>query len=152
MFIPYLRAICLTFILSLSATATFSEIYKWNDTNGQVNYSQQAPINLPYIIIEVPPPPAIDPNIAQKEIDELIKQQEAEEQLRLEQQNQQKIAADEQANREKNCEIAQQQLQKYQNNPGRRILDADGNAIRLTEEERQQKILESQENVTKYCQ
>lgn len=152
MFIPHLRLVCLTFMLSLFATAAFAEIYKWVDEDGQTHYSQQAPRDIPATVIKTPPPPAIDPNIAQQQVDDLIQQQESEEKMGLEQQNQQKIAAENKADQEKNCNIAQQQLQQYQNNPGRRIMDADGNVTRLTEEERQQKIKEAQENVTKYCQ
>jgi hypothetical protein len=152
MFIPHLRLVCLTFMLSLFATAAFAEIYKWVDENGQTHYSQQAPRDIPATVIKTPPPPAIDPNIAQQQVDELITQQEAEDQVQLEQQNQQKIEAEKVADQQKNCEIAKQQLEQYQNNPGRRIMDADGNLTRLAEEERQQKTQESQENVTKYCQ
>ncbi len=151
MFIPHLRLVCLTFMLSLFATATFAEIYKWVDENGQTHYSQQAPRDIDATVIKTPPPPTIDPNIAQQQVDELIKQQEAEEQMRLEQRNQQHIAADKQIAQEENCKAAQQQLQEYQNNPGRRVMDADGNVTHLAEEVRQQKIQESQENVTIYC-
>ena len=152
MVIPHLRLICLTFMLSLFATAAFAEIYKWVDGNGQTHYSQQAPRDIPTTVIKTPPPPAIDPNIAQQQVDELITQQEADEQMSLEQQEQQKMKAEKLATQQSNCKIAQQQLVQYQNNPGRRIMDADGNVTRLAEEERQQKIQESQENVTKYCQ
>lgn len=152
MFIPHLRLVCLTFILSLFATVTFAEIYKWVDENGQTHYSQLAPRDVAATVIKTPPPPAIDSNAAQQQVDELIQQQETEAQIRLEQQNQQKIEAENLANKERNCNIAQKQLQQYQNNPGRRTIDADGNVSRITEEERQQKIQEAQENVTKYCQ
>jgi hypothetical protein len=152
MFIPHLRLVCLTFMLSLFASAAFAEIYKWVDENGQTHYSQQAPRDIPATVIKTPPPPAIDPNIAQQQVDALITQQEADEQMSLEQQEQQQIAAEKLATQQSNCKIAQQQLEQYQNNPGRRIMDADGNVTRLAEEERQQKIQESQENVTKYCQ
>tara|TARA_R110000772_G_scaffold13567_1_gene40081 strand:- start:1194 stop:1652 length:459 start_codon:yes stop_codon:yes gene_type:complete len=152
MFIPYLRLVCLTFILSLFATATFAEIYKWVDENGQTHYSQQAPRDIQATVITSPPPPVVDSTAAQQEIDALIKQQTSDEQLSLEQQNQQQNDEEKKDNKDKNCKIAQQQLEEYQNNPGRRIMDADGNVTRLTEEERQQKIQESQENVTTYCQ
>jgi hypothetical protein len=152
MFIPHLRLVCLTFMLSLFATAAFAEIYKWVDKKGKTHYSQQAPQDNAAILIKTPPPPAIAPNAAQQQIEELIQQQESEDQMRLEQRNQQKFAAENLANQQRNCKIAQQQLQQYQNNPGKRIMDADGNVTRLAEEERQEKIQESQENVTKYCQ
>tara|TARA_R110002153_G_scaffold107109_3_gene246773 strand:+ start:28469 stop:28930 length:462 start_codon:yes stop_codon:yes gene_type:complete len=153
MFIPHLRLVCLTFILSsLIATATFAETYKWVDKNGQINYSQQAPRNITATKIKDPLPPAMDPNAAQQQIDELINQQDSEDQTRLEQQNKNKIEAENEANQETNCNTAQQQLQQYQNNPGRKAIDADSNVTRLTEEERQQKIQELQKNVSKYCQ
>ncbi|HDY85644.1 hypothetical protein LCGC14_1169020 [marine sediment metagenome] len=153
MFIPHLRLICLTFVLSsLFATTSFAEIYKWIDKDGQINYSQQAPQGVTATIIKAPPPPAIDPNAAQQKIDQLITQQESDEQMRLEQQNQQKVEAKNELIQQQNCTIAQQQLEQYQNNPGRRLIDADGNATRITEEERQKKIEELQKNVTEYCQ
>lgn len=152
MFIPDLRVVCLTFILSLFASATFAEIYKWSDQNEQINYSQQAPKNLPYTIIEIRQPPVIDPTIAQKQIDDLIKQQEAEEKVRLDETTKQESDADKQKRFEENCLIAKDNLLKYQNNPGRRMIDEQGNVTRPTEEERQQKIQESQDNVNKYCQ
>lgn len=153
MFIPYPRRLCLTFILSLLfATATFADTYKWVDKDGQINYSQQAPRNVTATIIKAPAPPAIDPNAAQQQIDELINQQHSAEQMRSEQHNQKKIEAQNKVNQESNCKIAQQQLQQYQNNPGSKSIDADGNVTRLTEDERQQKIQESQKNIIKYCQ
>lgn len=152
MFIPYLRLVCLAFILSsLFTTTAFAEIYKWLDKNGQTHYSQQAPRGIPSTLIKAPPPPALNPDIAQQHIDELINQQQTEDQLRLEQKNQQRAEAENETNLETNCNTAQQQLQQYQNNPGRKSIDADGNVTRLTEEERQQQIQELQEKVTKYC-
>lgn len=154
MFIPHLRLVCLTFILSsLFATALLAEteIYKWLDKDGQTNYSQQAPLGIPSTLMKAPPPPAMDPNVAQQKLDELIGEQKAEEQIALEQQHQQQNEEENQDIQQKNCDIAQKQLQQYQDNPGRRMIDAEGNVTRLTEDERQQKIKESQENVTKYC-
>jgi hypothetical protein len=153
MFIPHLRLVCLTFILStLFTTATFAETYKWVDKDGQTHYSQQAPRDITATIIKDPSPPAIDPDAAQQQIDQLINQQDSEAQLRLEQQNQKEVEAVNEANKQRNCNKAKKQLQQYQNNPGRRAIDADGNVSRLAEEERQKKIQESQASITKYCQ
>lgn len=152
MFIPDIRVVCLTFILSLFASAAFAEIYKWSDQNEQINYSQQAPPNIPYTIVKILPPPPIDPNVAQKEIDELIKSQEAEEKVSLDEATQKESEAEKQKRFEENCLIAKDNLLKYQNNPGRRMIDEQGIVTKPTEEERQQKIKESQDNVNKYCQ
>lgn len=152
MFIPYLRVTCLTFVISFFATATFADIYKWIDENGETHYTQQAPQGISSTSIKTPPPPTLDPKIAQQQVDELIQQQESDDELRLEAKKQIKVEAENKINQEKNCSIAQQKLQQYQDNPGRRISDEQGNVTRLTEEERQQKIQESQDNVNTYCQ
>jgi hypothetical protein len=151
MFIPYLPVACLTFVLSLLATVTLADTYKWIDDNGDTHYTQQAPHGISSTIIKAPPPPTIDPNLAQKQVDKLIQQQQSEDELRLKAKKQSKVDANNNAKQQKNCGIAQQQLQQYQDNPGRRTFDSKGNATMPTEEQRQQKIVESQKKINKYC-
>ena len=152
MFIPYLRLSCLAFVLFFFANNSYGDVYKWIDKDGQVHYSQQPPAGQQAEMIKAPPPPAIDPAKAQKEIDTLIKQQSSQE---SEQQDQNKQLAQEQerANQlEKNCEAAKYNLQQYKDNPGRRLMDDKGNVTRPTEEDRQQKIRESEQKVKEFCQ
>lgn len=151
MFIPYLPVACLTFILSLWATATYADTFKWIDENGDIHYTQQVPRGISSTIIKAPPPPTIDPNIAQKKVDKLIQHQQSENEIRLQANKRTKAKANKNANQQQNCSIAQQQLQQFQDNPGRRTLDSQGNATMPTEQQRQQKIQESQKNITKYC-
>ncbi len=151
MFIPYLRFVCLTFVLSVFSCVSFAEVYKWTDKNKQINYSQQPPANVPYSIIGVSQHPASDPNVSQKSVDDLIKQHQAEEKIRLDKAMKEESDADRKKRFEENCVIAKDNLLKYQNNPGRRMIDAQGNVTRPTEEERQQKIKDSQDNVNLYC-
>ena len=151
MFIPYLRLSCLAFVLFFFAANSYADVYKWLDDDGQVHYSQQPPPGQQAEMIKAPPPPAIDPAKAQQEIDTLIEQQKAEEQT---QQDQNKKSAQEQEREnqlEKNCQAAKQNLQAYQDNPGRRLMDDKGNVTRPTEEDRQQKIRESQQKVKEFC-
>ena len=75
MFIPYLRRSCLTFVLLAFATASFADIYKWVDADGQTHYGQQAPQDQQSKLIKAPLPPAINPADAQKSVDSLMKQQ-----------------------------------------------------------------------------
>ena len=151
MFIPHLRHSCLTFVLFVFATASFADIYKWVDTEGQTHYGQQAPQDQDVELIKAPPPPAIAPDDAQKSVDTLIEQQAKatkEKQERLEKAN---AEAEQEAIRKENCRIAQYNLQQYQNNPNRRVMDADGNVTRPPEEERQSKIVEFQQLVKDNC-
>jgi len=151
MFIPYLRAFCLTFIFICFSSASFADVYKWVDNKGDTHYSEQAPNGQETQVIK-PPPPAVDPAQAQKEVDILIEKQQG---IYEDQQEQRKIAADNKAKQQelkKYCQVARQNLATYQNNPGRRIINPDGTVIGPNENLRQQKITSLQADITKYCQ
>lgn len=152
MFIHYLRLSCLAFVLFFFTVNSYADIYKWIDDNGQVHYSQQLPPGQQADIIKAPPPPAIDPAKAQQEIDTLIEQQKANEQVSEDKTIQSEKEQKRARQIEKNCKAAKQNLKSYQDNPGRRLMDEHGNVTRPTEEERQQKIRESQQKVKEFCQ
>ena len=150
MFIPYLRHACLIFVLFLTSPS-FADIYKWVDSNGQIHYSQLMPVDQNYELIRAPAPPAINPADAQKSVDSLMKQQadaDKEKQERLEKAKENAVV---EATRKENCRIAQHNLQQHQNNPNRRVMDAEGNVTRPAEEERQNKIAEFQQHIKDYC-
>jgi len=151
MFIPYLRAFCLTFIFICFSSASFAEVYKWVDDKGETHYSEQAPRGQKTKVIK-PPPPAVAPAQAQKEVDMLIEKQQG---IYEEQQEQRKIAADNKVKQQelKNyCQVSRQNLATYQNNPGRRLVKADGTVIGPDEDLRQQKIASLQADIAKHCQ
>jgi len=152
MVIPDLKQLCLVLATLLVSVSVHAEIYKWVDENGQTHYSQQPPASGEAQVVDVPPPPPIDPDTAQEEVDQLIEQQQAAEEAEQEAQQQAEEEAAQQAIREENCRIARQNLTQYENNPGRRVVDEEGNVTRLVEEERQQKMLEFQEQIDLYCQ
>lgn len=153
MFIQYLRHGCLFIALYLIINPVYAEAFKWKDTDSVTQYTQQAPSDgSPYEIIQTPPPPAVDPNEAQKEIDTLIEQQNGTYEAK---QEERRLAQEKEAQEQKLaefCRVSRHNLQEYQNNPGRQMIDADGNVTRPTEEERQQKIAEIQQQLTEHCQ
>lgn len=151
MFIPYLRLSCLAFVLFFFAINSYGDVYKWIDEDGQVHYSQQAPTGQQTEMIKAPPPPAIDPAKAQKEIDVLIEQQKTAEQSQQDQNKQSEQEQEQEHQLEMNCQAAKKNLQAYEDNPGRRLMDSDGNVTRPTEEDRQQKIKEHQQKVKEFC-
>ncbi len=141
---------CLFLTLSYPL-GTQAVIYKWKN-NGIITYSQQKPTDQPYEIVNEPPPPSVDPQQAQKEIQELIeKQQGIYEQKQREREEARKKAEKEKKRREY-CRISRHNLKLYENNPGRRMLDADGNIVAPNEEQRQQKIAEIKQRLAEYCQ
>lgn len=150
MFIPHLRVCCLALLCSLPFLVQ-AEIYKWTDENGQVNYTQQPPADRPAEQIEAPPPPPIDPEKAQQQVEELIESQEAADAAEAERQQAEQAAEAAEQMREENCQTARNNLEQYQNNPGRRVMNADGEVTRPTEEERQEKIAEYQQQVDEFC-
>jgi hypothetical protein len=145
------RQLCLAILAMSLSFSVHAQIYTWVDENGQTHYSQQPPASGEAETIDVPLPPPIDQEQAQQEVDELIEQQQASETAAEEAQQEQQSEAERQAAIEQNCATAQSNLQLYQNNPGRRFLDEEGNAYRLSEEERQQKIEETQQQIEEFC-
>jgi len=151
MFKPYFRLASLCLMLAYFASNAAADVYKWTDENGQTHYSQQAPQQHDAKLIKTPPPPALNPDDAQQKVDQLIKQQQADREQRLEQQQQQQKAAQEIAIKQQNCTTAKHNLQQYQDNPARRVVDAEGNVTRLKEEDRQQRIQEFQQQINEFC-
>ena len=151
MFIPYLRQFCLFLLLSTMSMMGYADVYKWVDEEGQIHYSQIAPIGQATEVLKAPPPPTILPADAQQKIDQLINEQnEAKyERKRHVQQQQQEIKQQEQ--QQENCKRSQDNLQKFLDNPGRRFKQADGTVIRLAEEERQKRIQEFKQDIKEYC-
>lgn len=152
MFIPDFRKVCLLTVALLLSFSVNAQIYKWVDDNGQTHYSQEPPASGEAQQMDVPPPPPIDPDEAQKEVDDLIEQQQAAEKAQQEAEKEAQQEAEQEAIKQENCRIARENLRQYQNNPGRRVMDEDGNVTRLREEDRQQKMLEFQEQIDLYCQ
>lgn len=149
MFIPQFLSGCLALVLAMTVHA---DAYKWIDDDGEVIYSQNPPADKPYEKMETPPPPSINPKAAQREIELLIEQQEAAEQKREAQQQKRQQAQQAAAILEENCRVAQYNLQQYQDNPGRRVMDPEGNVTRPTEEERQEKIDTLKQLVKQFCE
>ncbi|MDF1588721.1 MAG: DUF4124 domain-containing protein [Gammaproteobacteria bacterium] len=150
MFKPYLSLFNLYLMLAIFSTNTVADVYKWVDENGQTHYSQQAPAQQKAELLKTPPPPAFNPEDQQR-VDQLIKQQQQDRKARIKQQQQQQQAAEQLAIKQQNCTTAKNNLQQYQDNPGRRVADAEGNVTRLKEEDRQQRIQEFQQQVQQYC-
>ncbi|MBL1321052.1 MAG: DUF4124 domain-containing protein [Methylophaga sp.] len=152
MFIQYFHKSFVFFALLFMATSSFGGAYKWVDAEGETNYTQQDPVNIPSELIEPPPPPAIDPVLAQQEIDILIEKQDGSYKENEKERQRIKAQAAEQKKKEEYCRVSKHNLQLYQDNPSRRVIAPDGTVTRLTEESRLAKIAEIQKNIAEHCQ
>lgn len=151
--ISHVNGFWLALCLLMISTASFSEqgywAYKWVDETGSTHFSQvPPPPPAPAEIIKINPSAAITPIVSEFETAE--PEADATEQNEQQQTSEDQLAQQQQAFAE-NCKIAKENKQLYQDNPGRRFIDADGNVTRLTEEERQAKIQESQKQIDFYC-
>jgi len=152
MFIQYLQQSCLFFILLAFNQLASADTYKWIDDADITNYSEQAPQGQEAELIKAPPPPTRSAEDAQKEIDTLIEKQDGSFEANEEQRRLAKEAAEEKVQNEEYCRINKHNLQQYQDNPGRRMLDADGNVTKPNEEQRLKKIAEIQKRLAEHCQ
>jgi hypothetical protein len=139
------------FLLIGYSAYVFSDAYKWKDKDDVTHYSETAPLNQDYQVIPSPPPPLVDPNIAQKKVETLIKQLdekfEENEKLRVEAKEKKEL---EQKNKEY-CKTLKHNLTQYQNNPGRNMIDENGNVIPPNEEKRLEKISVLQQKINDDC-
>jgi Domain of unknown function (DUF4124) len=150
-----LQTACLIITTLLLHSTVFADIYKWTDDSGEVHYTQTPPPNgVAAQEIQGAHPPAGSEDTIRHEQQRLQQQLDAFEERRAEQEEQEAI--EKQAREiakidEKNCITAQGNLAKLQQGGIKRYLTPEGEVIRLTEEDRQQRISEAQQQVDKYC-
>jgi flagellar biosynthesis GTPase FlhF len=150
-----LQTSSLIVITLLLQSPVFADIYKWIDDSGEVHYTQTPPPGgIATENIQGAPPPAESAQINDAEQQKLQQQLDAYEERRAEQQKQQSTENQRREVAEidkENCSAAQANLANLQQGGVKRYLTPAGEVIRLTEEDRQQRISEAQEQVEKYC-
>jgi ParB-like chromosome segregation protein Spo0J len=134
-------------------STTYADVYKWIDDEGVTHYSQRPPTSEKAQLIKTPPPPSLNQEESAKErVNQLLEQQQTEREARQKQQEEQRQAAEQAEIKQQNCQTAKHNLQQFQDNPGRRYQDAEGNITRMVEEERQQRIQDFQKQINEFCQ
>lgn len=132
-------------LLALSTSVMAGQIYKWVDAQGATHFSAQPPLGQPAEALDTvtaPPrrtvaqPIDIDPSgeTEQQSIEREVKHQ----------------VAKQKAERQRYCTSLRTNLAQLQNNPRVRI-EEGGELRRITEEERQARISETQEKITDTC-
>ncbi|WP_430010416.1 DUF4124 domain-containing protein [Methylophaga lonarensis] len=138
-------------VMIVMPSMLLADIYRWTDDDGIVSYSQTAPTDRPSETVETPPPPPLDDN-AVREIRQLIQSQRDSSESRQQQREQQQQALQQRQQRDENCQIARENRQLFLDNPNRRFMDSDGNFQRFSEEQRQQRLDELQQQIDTICQ
>ena len=133
-------------LLALSTGATAGQIYKWVDAQGNVHFGSQPP--------EGQQAAEVNPNITQPKLSSEKKPQAAaptedSEQESIDAKVKEDVAKQE-AERKKYCETVRTNLSQLQNNPRVRV-EEKGEVRRLTEEERQARIAETEKAIAENC-
>lgn len=140
--------------LGLATAPATGAIYKWTDANGEVHYTQtRPPADTESEQIDGAPPPP-DPAAVSREqqhLDERIKAMEerqstGKEAASLEKERENVAKID-----EKNCITAKNNLEKLQQGGVKRYLTPEGEVIRLTDNNRAERINEAQTQIDLYC-
>jgi hypothetical protein len=128
------------------------EMYKWTDAAGETHYTQVPPPGgIKTEKIQGAPPPADDPDKINEKLqnevdamDETLTRQEGEA-------KEKSLRKEIDEAYEKNCISSRNNLAKLQEGGRKRYLTADGQVIRLSEEERQQRINEAKDQIDEFC-
>jgi hypothetical protein len=133
----------ISLLIGLSPLCMAAQIYKWVDAQGVTHFDAQPPQGREATQVVTPSPPAGQPTAPargsaigdQQAIDNKVKKQVAEQQAQL------KVF----------CEQARTNLAQLQNNPRLRE-EAEGGMRRLTDQQRQERIIEAQKQIADNCQ
>jgi len=133
-------------LLALSASAMASQVYKWVDAQGVTHFGAQPPQGQQATTINTATPPA---KTAEPAATPTFESSADPEQAAIDEKVKQEIATQE-AERKKYCQTVRTNLAQLENNPRVRM-EVDGEVRRLNEEERQQRISEAKQAITKNC-
>lgn len=128
-----------------------AQTYKWIDENGVVSYSQTPPPEQNSLPINVGSQPRRDSEQANSQLKALQqKLEDLREDRQLAKEQEAKTVQKEQI-KQKNCAAARANLRKLEGLGHRLLKTSDGNYVRLTEEERQQRIQKATEQIKTNC-
>jgi hypothetical protein len=130
-------------LIGLSPLCMAGQIYKWVDAQGVTHFDAQPPQGREATTVVTPAPPVGKPTAPprsgaigdQQAIDNKVKKQVAEQQAQL----------------RTFCEQARTNLAQLQNNPRLRE-EVEGGMRRLTDQQRQERIIEAQKQIADNCQ
>ena len=127
-------------------------VHKFKADSGETTYAGQAPVGADSQVVELPPqPPEAQLEAARKALDRELAAFEERREGRGEASKEQQLEERRAEARATNCKRARDNLAALQAASRRLLLDDQGNAVRLTEEQRQQRMDRAREAIEKYC-
>jgi hypothetical protein len=132
------------FALAIGNTSQAAQIFKWVDAQGVTHFDAQPPAGqAAQEIHTAQPPPASAPATPPADVDGPAQQRAIDKQVK-------KQIATEEAQRKENCTKLRTNLAQLQNNPRVRE-QVEGETKRLSEDERQDRISETQKAIEDFC-
>ncbi len=148
----------LLFGISLALAGTHSlagsadKIYKWVDQNGEIQYTQlPPPAGIEVLEIRSAPPPADDPAAENAKLQQQVEALDERMEERQAATAQAELRAKNKEIRRQNCINARKNLGELQQGGIKRYRLPDGSVLRLTEEDRQKRIAETETEITENC-
>lgn len=132
----------------LFSAAASAEVYRWVDAQGQLHYGDQPPADVPFETIPAPLPPVGDG--AQQALRDYVRTLEVQDAERATQAELKRREGERETDRRADCESSRQRRARLEN-PRQLEYQANGTARRLTEEERQARILEMEKRLADAC-
>jgi len=144
----------LMLLLILFTPIAHAAIYKWVDSRGQVHYSGEPATNHASKQLELPPLVTTKPGISKQELDiKAEKQRKAEEKRKQQEALRPKPVKPEIPASEKRrlCQQARSDIAGIQSRGQMREINAKGDYVYLTEQQRQQRLSAAKKRQRKYC-
>lgn len=134
------------------SNAALASAYKWENNDKQVEYSQMPPDNAQVTEIPPPPAPASSAQTEQAGAQQLIDQQQKQEVTDKREKALNDAKTEEAKAMAHNCEQFRTYLNNLQSKERIKLIDPQGNAVLLSQEQRNAEIAKAKEGIKTYCQ
>ena len=144
--------LALTTAGTLGVAGGADKIYKWVDQNGAIQYTQMPPPpEVEVIEVKSAPPPADDPAAERARLEQESEAMDERMAERREAAAKAELNAKNREIRKQNCITATHNLAELQQGGIKRYRLPDGTVLRLTEEDRQKRIAETETEIAENC-
>lgn len=139
-------------LCACAGSADAGQIYKWVDAQGATHFTSQPPLaGASSVVPAAKQPPAAEPTAAPATSPDAAPTGQVPSQADIDARVREDVAKKEKE-RADYCTTLRTNLSQLRNNPRVRVAEKDGEARRITEEERQAKIAEAEKAIAENCQ
>jgi hypothetical protein len=147
---PAVQSRLFLIFLVLISTSLSAETYRWVNEDGVVTYSQTPPPGVESQVIKTYSAPSGDAGAAKQKLQKLRQElADREEDRALKKAEQQEKSKNEKV-RTENCKAARSNLQTL-TSLGNRLYKVGDQYLRLTEEQKEERIQEAKQQIEEYC-